>query len=101
MKHQIVNLIIAMHKRRSILRLRLRIAEEPDHLVEMRDLANGLLGLDVDGLCLGFGDGVEGRELPVVEARRLAEGGHVDGGRGDAVELCEGADGGVPPVVSQ
>ena len=98
MKHQIINLVIPMHKRAPVLWLRLRILEERHHLVEVRDLADGNLGLDVDGLRLRQRDGAERRELPVVEAGGLAEGGEVDRGGGDAVELGEGADGVVPPI---
>ena len=100
MEHQIIDLVIAMHKRAPVLRLRLRIAEEADHLVEMRDLAHGLVRLDVYGLRLRLGDRVEGCELSVVEAGGLAEGGQVDRGGGDTVKFCEGADRGVPPVVN-
>ena len=98
MIHQIVDLEVPMHNRVSITGPRLRVPEEGDHVVEMRDRADGLARLDVDGLGLRGRDGGEGFELAVVEAGGLAEGGDVDGGGDDAVELGEGVDCCAPPV---
>ena len=98
MKHQVVDLVVAVDERRPVLGLCALVPEKRHHVVEMRDLAHGHVRLDVDGLRLRLGDGAEGRDLAVVEARRLAEAGEADGGRVHAVEFGEGADGVVPPA---
>ena len=98
MIHQIINLKVPMHDVVPVPRPSLRVPEEGDHLVEMRDLADGLVSFNVNGSRLGLGDGGEGFELAVVKARGFAEGGDVDGGGRDAMQLSQSMDGCSPPV---
>jgi len=97
-KYEIVDFVVPVYQRPSIFRLRCRVAEEGDHIVEVGDLAHGDFGLDVDGLGLRFGDPAEGFELPVVEAGGPAVALEVDGSGRDMVEGGEGGDGGSPSV---
>lgn len=100
MEHDVVDLVVAVHKRRAVFGLRVGIREEGDHVVLVRDLADGLAGVFVFGCGLREGDCVEGGDLAVVEARGLAVGGEVDRGGLDAVEFGEGGYGGVPPALN-
>ena len=97
MEDDVVDFVVAVDERRAIGGLGSRVREESDHLVLVRDFAHGDVGFDVLGGGLGERDGVEGGDLAVVEAGGFAVGAEVDGGGGDAVELCEGGYGGVPP----
>ena len=73
MKDDVVNLIVAMDKSASILRLGLGITKEGHHVVEMRNLAHRLIGVLVPCLGLRVLNGVERLELTVVEAVGSAE----------------------------
>jgi hypothetical protein len=64
----VVDLVVAMHKRAPVLGLRLGVAEEGHHLVKVRDLADRLARVLILGLHLRVLDGVERLELSVVEA---------------------------------
>ena len=75
MEDQIVDLVVAVDQRGAISRPRPRILEKGHQVVEMRDLADRLVRLDVDGLRLRGRNGAEGRDLAVVEAGRFAEAG--------------------------
>jgi hypothetical protein len=97
MEDHIINLVVAVHERAPVLGLRLRITEESDHGVLVRDLADGDLGLLIDGFGLRFGDCVEGGDLAVVEARGFAVALESDVFGHDAVEFGERGYGGVPP----
>jgi hypothetical protein len=55
--HQVINLVIAVDERSSILGLSAGVAEELDQLVEMGDLADYFTRLDIGGLGLCEGDG--------------------------------------------
>ncbi len=98
MEHQIVDLVVAMNERRPVLRLRAPVLEESHHVVEVRDLADGHVRLDVDGLRLHLRDRAEGRDLSIVEARGFAEAGQPDRGWVHAVEFRQRPDRVVPPA---
>lgn len=69
----VVNLVVAVHEGASVEWLGSLIGEEAHHVHEVGQFANGLLGLDVDGLRLRIGHGGKGRDLAVVVAGRLAK----------------------------
>lgn len=94
----VVNLVVAVDEAAAVARLAGRVAEEGDHVVVVRDLADGHPAIDILGLRLRFGNGGEGCKLPVEEACGFAEIGHGDGRGRDAVEFSQRADGVVPPV---
>jgi hypothetical protein len=52
MEDQIVDFIVSMNERGSVLRLHVYVLEEGNHILEMRDFSHRLFGLDVDGLGL-------------------------------------------------
>ena len=68
MVHQIVDFKITVYYCSPISRSGFRVLKKSDHLVEVWDLADGLMRLNVDSFGLGVGDGGESLELPVVEA---------------------------------
>jgi len=96
----IVDLVVSVYKRRAVLRLRLRIFEEPDHLVVVRDLADWLAGVLVFGLRLALGDGRKGLDLAIVEAALTAVVLETHALGFDAVELSQSGDGTVPHLSS-
>ena len=67
MKNDVINLIIAVNERAAILRLHSHIGEELHQFLKVRRVADGLAGLDVDGLALRDGDRAQCFYLPVVE----------------------------------
>lgn len=67
MKDQIVNLVVAMNQGGPVWWLSRRIFEEGYHLIEMRDLANGNPGIDIDGFCLRCGNSGQCLDLPIVK----------------------------------
>lgn len=97
MEDDVVDFVVAVDESRAVLWLSAVIAEEGDHVVLVRDLTDGFAGFFIFGGSLGLRDCVEGCDLAGVEARGFAVRGEVYGGRGYAVEFCEGCDGGVPP----
>lgn len=101
MVHQIVNLVVSVDQRPPVPGLRVRAAEVADRLLEVRQHADGLAGLDVLGARLRRADGLPGGELAVVEAAALAEAAQADRGRVDAVQLRQGADGIIPHLVAR
>ena len=96
----IVDLVVSMHERRAILRLRLRVLEEPYHLVVVWDLADWLAGVLIFGLRLAFGDGRKGLKLAVVEASLTAVVFETNALGLDAVEFGQSGDGAVPHLSS-
>lgn len=100
MVHQIIDFVISVYKRSSIFWLRLRIPKESNHGVEMRDFANNFLRIDVNGLCLEFGNRAQGFDLSVVETSRYAECRKIDGGWIDSMQSAESTNGIMPPVSS-
>ena len=100
MEDKIINLVIAMNQRRSILGLRPRITEEPDHIIKVRYLPHQLFAIHIHRLRLRGGNASQRSNLPIVEARRLAETGQTYGLGIDAVEFGKGPDRIVPPESS-
>lgn len=98
MEDDVVDFVVAVDEGRAVLWLGAVVAEEGDHVVLMGDFADGFAGFFVFGGSLGLRDCVEGCDLAGVEAGGFSVGGEVYGGRGYAVEFCEGGDGGVPPT---
>ena len=96
----VVDLVVAVHKRRPVLGLRAGVLEEADHLVVVRDHSDGFVGVFVTGLRLAFRDGGEGLELAVVEAALSAELFEADAFGVDAVEFGESGYCAVPHVSS-
>jgi len=96
----VIDLVISVYERRAVLRLRLRVLEECDHLVVVWDLSNRLTSILVFGLRLALGDGREGLELTVVKAALTAVILKTDTLRLDAVELGQSGDGAVPHLSS-
>ena len=90
----VVDFVVAVDQCGAVFRLSRFVLEELQHLVDVRDGADGDVGFDVGGLGLVRGEGREGLDLAVVEVGVAAEGGHVDGGVFvvDAVEGGEGFD---------
>lgn len=72
MENQIVDLVIAVDGSAAIFGLVLLLAEERENLFDVRNLSDGLVGLYVACLGLGFGDGRPGLDLAVVETGWLA-----------------------------
>ena len=99
-ENHIVDLVVAVDKGSSVFGLQLRVREELDHLIIVRDLAHGDVGLLIASCRLRVLDSGEGLELAVVEAGRLAEGFEAYACGLDAVEFGEGFDGALPPVAS-
>lgn len=73
-ENDIVDFVVAVHKRGAVLRLRLGVGEKRYHGVLVRDLADGLPRLLVLGCRLRLRYRVEGGDLAAVEARVLAVG---------------------------
>lgn len=94
----IVNLVVAVDERGAVLGLCLCVAEKGHHVVLVRDLAYGFASLLVLGRGLRLRYRVEGGDLAIVEARRLAVRSEIYRSRVDAVETGQGSNGGVPPV---
>lgn len=86
----VVDLVVAVHKRAPVARLRRLVGEEAHHVLEVRQLPDWFLGVDIHRLRLRLGDGGEGRDLPVVEPRRLAKTLHAHGLGVDSMELGQG-----------
>lgn len=97
MENYVVDLVISMDEGSFVFRLGGRVTKESDHVVLMGNFADRLASLFVLGRCLCFRDGVEGCDLPVVEACGFAVRREVDSGRRDAVEFCKSCYRGVPP----
>ena len=64
----VVDFVVAVDEGGAVLGLGGRVFEEGDHVVLVRDFADGFAGFLVFGRGLGLADGVEGGDLPVVEA---------------------------------
>ena len=96
MEDNVVNLVISVDGLSPILGLRRVIREEGQHIREVRDVAHGLLAVDVDGLRLRCADRLERLDLAVVEASWLTVRLQAHGLWVDAVQLCEGANRLVP-----
>lgn len=95
---EVVNLVVTVHERGSILRLGALVREEVDHILKVRDIAHRLVGLDVFRRCLRRGDSLEGFDLSVVELRVLAVVRQSDRLGVDAVKLGQRSNGIVPPA---
>jgi hypothetical protein len=87
MEDHVVNLVVAVHEGASVEWLGGLVGEEAHHVHEVGQFANGLLGLDVDGLRLRVGHGGKSGDLAVVVAGRLAESLKADRLGDDPVEL--------------
>jgi hypothetical protein len=88
MEDKVVNLIIAVNWVASVFRLHLRILEELDHFVEMRDRSYRNMGVLIWHLSLSFADCRECRYLSVIEARWLTKVLQPDILRYGPVEFC-------------
>lgn len=75
----------------------LLIFEECNQFIEMRDCANRSICFEVNSLGLGSGNGAQGFNLTVIEARRSPKIRESNGVRLNEMKLHEGADGIVPP----
>ena len=73
MEDEIINLEITMHQRSPILGLQFLVLEEPNQVLKMRQLADGLLGINIHSLRLAVANSVPRLDLTVVEPNRLAE----------------------------
>lgn len=98
MKHHIINLKVSMYKRAAISRLCPSFREEADNIVEMGNLAHGLVRFNVGRAGLVEAESTEECDLAVVEAFGLAEARHADAVGGDAVIAGELANCVVPPT---
>ena len=96
MKHDIVDLVVSVDQGASVLGLRLLVLEKGADHVEVRDLADGLLRFDIDGLSLCLLNCMEGCNLPVVESACLSKRFQTNRGRGHAVKLAQGGHSCVP-----
>lgn len=86
-EYNIIDLIVSMHERAHICRLRLWVSKKFHHSFEMGYLTNRLSSVFIFRLSLGFLNGIESLELAIVKAIRSAEIGHVNAGRVDGVEF--------------
>ena len=93
---EVVDFVVAVHQRGAIEGLLGLVGKKGHHIPEVRDVADRLVGVEVDGFGLRGGDRAEGFDLSVVEAGGFAEVLEGDGGWRDAVEFGERDDGGVP-----
>ncbi len=98
MKHQIINLVVAMNQGRPVLWLRGGIFEEGDHLIEMRNLADGDSGINIHRRCLRRGNRGKGLDLPIVEARWFAKIRQTNGVWIDSMEFAQCPYGIMPPA---
>lgn len=90
MEDHVVDLVVPVHECAPVQWLRVLLREECHHVVEVGEFADGFFGVGVDDGRLRFGDGFEGGDLAVEEARRFAEGFESDAFGVYAVELGEG-----------
>lgn len=101
MEDHVIDLVVPVDKRASILWLCLWISEKLYHVVKVWDLSNWFACLFGYGLCLGGLYGIERPQLAIVEARGLSELVHVHTGRYNAVEFGQGLNSIFPPDVCQ
>jgi hypothetical protein len=78
-KDQIVDFVVTVDQCAAVFGLSVLVSEEGDHFVEVRDRADGDLGIDVDCATLVGGEDGEGLYLSVVEIGVAAEGGEANG----------------------
>lgn len=97
MEYHIINLVVPMYERAAIPRLTLLLREERYHIFEMWYLADRLFRVNVTRARLSRCEASKEGGLPAVKACGFPERAQRDGGGGDAMELCERADGIVPP----
>jgi hypothetical protein len=95
---EVVDLVVAVHERGSVLGLEALVREEVDHTLKVRDIAHRLIGLHVFCRCLRRRDGLEGFDLSVVELRMLAVVRQSNRLGVDAVKLGQRSNGIVPPA---
>jgi len=81
MKHEIVDLVVAVDYACPVDGLHYWVSKELDHLVEMRDLANRNLRFHVHCLGLRCRDRTQGLDLAAIETVRLPE-------VGEAMHIC-------------
>lgn len=72
-KYHIIDLIVPVHERAAVLRLRRLVFEETHHVHEMRQLSDRFLGLHIHGLCLRLCNCCEGGDLSIIVPRRFSE----------------------------
>ena len=68
MKHQIIDLVVAVDQCTSIPGLCGRVSEECHRILKVWDVAHRFFCLNVDGLCLRDGYRAKGLELAIVES---------------------------------
>lgn len=73
MEDEIINFVVAMDQRSPVPWLQLLVLEKPDQILKVRQLADGLLSLDVHGLGLAVANCVPGLNLAVIEPNWLAK----------------------------
>ena len=98
MEDEIVYLVISMNQCCTIYWLGLPIFKECNQFIEVRDCANRDICFKVNSLGLGSGNGAQGFDLTVIEARQSPKIGESNRVRLNEMELHEGADGIVPPI---
>lgn len=96
----VVDLVVPVDQGAAVAGLGGGLFEEGDHVIKVGDRADGSLGVDVDSPRLGGGDAAEGFDLAIVKVGGAAKGGEANRGGRDSVELGEGADSVVPPMMS-
>ncbi len=99
MVYQVVNFVVAVDKCSSILWLRLRIAEERNNFIEVRDFAHRYFRFDVDSLGLRCRDRAKGLDLTIIESGRSSKVSKTNRAGVDAMKLGESTDGIMPPRV--
>jgi hypothetical protein len=99
-KDQVINFVVPVDQRTPVPGLLLYILEEPDLLIEMRQLPNWLPRFHIHDGGLGRVDRAPRLHLPRVEAGRLAEPCEADVRRLQAMELCQRPYGVPPPIWS-
>lgn len=100
-ENDIVDLVVSVHERTSVLGLSIWVAKVRDHLVKMRDLAHRHTGLLVLGRHLCSLDVAKCLQLSVVEAAILAKVLEPNVFRVHSVELSQRSNCVMPPMSYQ
>lgn len=96
---EVVDLVVAVHERGTVLWLGTLVGEEIHHTLEMRNIPHQLVRFGVLRRGLRLGDGLEGFDLAVVELRVFAIIGQAHRGGIDPMKFGQRADSIVPPAM--
>lgn len=99
MVDEVVNLVVAVNERATILRLCIWISQEGNNVLEMWDIAHKVFVFHVDCLGLRARYGAESLQLSVVEARVLPKTREVHRVGVDPVHFANRSDRIVPHVI--